>query len=1077
MLSSLITLYFALSGLVLSVKVLLVWQDSIHNYSMEEFSSYMASQKQPIDMFLSLKAPIDEEIIDLQDYDYIFDYSDSIALSYSTYQGLRLNTKHLYCQRNCKGEFIPLKDSLNDLLQISQTLCTILECRQTIHITDFEVEALPESVSSLYYFNSRLPRLDAKHFVSRLIRPAGIKHIFVIGSPEFTSQFLSIFAEYKIDEGYAIVLLGTDCKFDRMVYPTGLLCVAYSGLEASLTPQTHEFGYMLRALQGRPLGNFDLFNVIEGALKKIGSVTKTTLTLKESLTYPGSRTTPPDASPIEVVVNMNDYFMQKEGNSREYVFHRGLKLALDENPLTNPYFTVKPLALEECFGYKQEVGYLPCYERAVKDRVVLLLSTTLDASLYYQVTDLTSRGLKMPVFESQNVVDYLSNFASFPYFVRTIPTMDYFTAHVVLILTQFQFYKVNLLLSYTYGSTAPNNLLYYLARSRITVMTPENLQIQDLYQGHNYPKDACAYIKSSSVRPVLMILSPDDARQVVLECYAQGLRRKDVVFFYVTGDLSTIADGQGAIVKETLTEFETAYFGFIPAYLMNGFDVKIYENFGEYYYTDCSSFDIGLGTVGAINFALKRGLNWFDPDDMMFALRNLRYEGCTGSIQLGFNDNNRKDMLLTMYQTFFTEKLYDLIKILDISLISSPAVQLYNQVVWYDGSSNVPKYERFTYKGCPFPEEWRRDAPESQTKTSLVMLSIFLGTFSIASGVYFKYFRNVTIQQVPQPILLSTEDMFLYLTNLIEPFQFLLIAPAQGLLDTATGGMISNAVWNNIDFSNGNFWLFINSLFAIFGIWVLIMGIIVVCKVKNSAWNLIPILLLLLRPLNFAFIYGLFTTFDCSKGEGEESIESAYMDQDCHQSCWEETHLKYAVAVALVAMTYITISVFTLSSLSYMLEGHQFISTPSYLIARIVAQVALISLYKSRWALGPDAYAGLFVVALWMYCMCLKHSINVPTLNIWHKVCHYYVLYLVLISIFHEFAYSNISLWVFCSLAGVLVFVGVTRFKSNRLPRLMVILPKIDTEALFAFAFRISRSSINETAAASFNRGNSESIT
>jgi hypothetical protein len=333
----------------------------------------------------------------------------------------------------------------------------------------------------------------------------------------------------------------------------------------------------------------------------------------------------------------------------------------------------------------------------------------------------------------------------------------------------------------------------------------------------------------------------------------------------------------------------------------------------------------------------------------------------------------------------------------------------------------------------------------------------------VSAFVFLRYYRSVTVIDVPTPILLSTQDMLVFLCSLFEPLQFLVIAPAQDLINLLTIDLIKNAVWTEIDFSDGMFWKFINSLFAIFGFWLLILGVVVFLKVLRQILDLPALLLLLLRPLNFVFLFSLFTTFDCNEGYDEFSVDDAFMDVDCYESCWEGRHLRYSIVVAIVIFSYAVLSLCILNNLSFMLEGHQFVSTPTFLMSRIAVQVVLICLFKSRRVLGSAWHSGLHLSVLSVYVLIisLRKSLNVPTLNLWHTVVHVAVLYLSLLAVLHESLYPSMSLWSVLFLIGVVLLVIGGKFKAKRLPKLVLSPPKVDEGRLFAFAFRRVRGETN----------------
>jgi hypothetical protein len=102
------------------------------------------------------------------------------------------------------------------------------------------------------------------------------------------------------------------------------------------------------------------------------------------------------------------------------------------------------------------------------------------------------------------------------------------------------------------------------------------------------------------------------------------------------------------------------------------------------------------------------------------------------------------------------------------------------------------------------------------------------------------------------------------------------------------------------------------------------------------------------------------------------------MDVDCYETCWEGKHLRYVIGVSLVLVTYCGLSIAFNNHISLTFEGHQFVTSPTYQLLRIVVQLAVVSLYKSRTVLGGTAYAGMYLAILlvnWLG-VSLKKCIN-----------------------------------------------------------------------------------------------------
>jgi len=671
-------------------------------------------------------------------------------------------------------------------------------------------------------------------------------------------------------------------------------------------------------------------------------------------------------------------------------------------------------------------------------------------------------GLIYPFVECRLPVEMLSSPLAFPYFVRTISALDYYANHFIRTMYRYNYKKINYVMSYYLGKQAPEAMEKALIAARIEIYTPVELRFKDSYKGEkDYNEAVCQSIYDSGVRPTVIYISQIEARELLLKCYDMGLRKEDIIVFAIAMDLNSLAINQSPTDKQKLYSFMPSFLGFYPACLVESEEVdykaKFEKVFDYTFFNDCSSYDLGLTSVNAFDYALKRGLNIYNPTEMMTALRNVRFRGCTGDVQLGFNDNNRKDSMMSAYQIFNEEDKYKLYRMFDVSIISSPSFHELMPIVWYDGSNNVPKGNRYTFEDCPFPEEWRIITPYSQARTACIMLGLALLTGLLAFIFKYRVYRYAELIDIKKPIMLSTQDLLIFIASLFEPLQFLVIAPNQDFLNAISHNFFSKAIWSSIDFNNGKFWLLINSLFAMYISWLALLALVMRAIYTQKGVDLQFLLFLLLRPLNFAFLFGLLTTFDCNEGssEFEDSSDTAFMDVDCYEDCWKGMHLNYVIGASVTLVSYLVLSILCINRLHLTLEGHQFVTSPTFLLARTVIQVSTICLYKSRPVLGKEVYSAFFLSLVGCYsgCVCLKKSINVPSLDLWHKAVTLAVLYLLMICVLEDFFLKNVLSGVGLCVSGLFVITLVTRFKLNRCARLVMQPRKADFEKWLQFAF------------------------
>jgi hypothetical protein len=144
--------------------------------------------------------------------------------------------------------------------------------------------------------------------VTREVRQSGIRQVFILASQAVTEAVLRSLAKYDMNEGYAVVLIGTNCQFDRSLYPQELLCFAHTGTESASSPLEVEFWYVYTALTSGSLADWVPVNSFGSKYKVVGNFKQSHLTLTSSAVFPGSKLTQPNDEPFPIHINLNNWF-------------------------------------------------------------------------------------------------------------------------------------------------------------------------------------------------------------------------------------------------------------------------------------------------------------------------------------------------------------------------------------------------------------------------------------------------------------------------------------------------------------------------------------------------------------------------------------------------------------------------------------------------------------------------------------------------------------------------------------------------------------------------------------------------
>lgn len=909
----------------------------------------------------------------------------------------------------------------------------------------FQVE---EGLSSSYY----------DHLVAREIRVLGVKQIFVLGSEALTNSMLRAFAKYEIDAGYAVIVIGSNCRFDYSIFKTGAICIALQGTEGVAEV---DYIYLDFAFQKKPLTDYVVQNLVNGKLKTVGLITNTTMIISSALVYPKGLLMPPNDLPLRIPVNLNNW-----NDSRYITRQRAAYVALTD--ISSPFssFEVVPATLDSCLGYNPVSGYLQCYIDSKTQRVSFLLSRDVSEVLVYQLEFMRITGMKLPVINTLSIVNMLSSVKAYPNFVRLSQTIDYFSSHMVLLFYKLKMLKINLIVSPLFGKAIINQVKTVITNANIEIITPDELL--EVKSTPEYYQEFAKVVVNSGIRPVLMITDGVDVLKALEAFGNAGLTAEDIVIFNTYASMTAFRELANESQTHWLEVYRESLFLIIPSAYVNDYGQHIFDEFKEDYEfeaigaPDCFVFDSMAQAKHAVNFAIRRGLNFYDWQDMIFAVRSVVFQGCTGVVRQSLEHNDRKDIMLSLFQTQLVDEGQEDVKILDISISGSQSYYIYNNPIWYDGSTDTPNLNRLNYDSCPYPDEYLRDSNLSTKRQAAIGFSLAAYAAILACIVYVVYIRRVRFAMSTRPVLLSTQDILIIISVYSELIVLSMLGPAYDFFDSSLDKRLSNAFWFNIDFTHGVYFDVLVACYS--GIALISVLIPLICwrKFKPFELDVQVLVVLFLHPFNFYITLALATTYDCNEAYSPTSdyeVTDSVLDFDCFTDCWSGKHMRYAVASVLLSAFYITLSVLFSEAVTNSLDGLQFDVSPTYLLLRLPVIQSLVSLNKARFILPSKVHSALFLIVFGAYTILniWRKTLSIPSLNMWHHVLALILLEVSLFRTLHVEAYSNVWLWFSIGLITSSLTAIAAKVIWRKLPSSILHPRKIDTMKLFSFAFRFAR--------------------
>jgi hypothetical protein len=228
--------------------------------------------------------------------------------------------------------------------------------------------------------------------------------------------------------------------------------------------------------------------------------------------------------------------------------------------------------------------------------------------------------------------------------------------------------------------------------------------------------------------------------------------------------------------------------------------------------------------VTAVDFMLRRGLNFYDWQETIKAVRSVRLLGCSGAITFSEDHNYRRDIDFAYYQSQDVEggRLVD-VKTSTTSLVGDSPFTIQGNFQWVDNTSDMPKQYRLNVKDCLFPEEYRIDSEKSQLLEARIVLSLFGISALIALVTYLLVGRKHPMNPVESPVLLGTQDMIIVTSTLGEVAFIGMLTPNAGPLNFVLLSLISRSL-SSLNMSDGKLFDVLNVTFAGISLAIVITG-------------------------------------------------------------------------------------------------------------------------------------------------------------------------------------------------------------------------------------------------------------
>lgn len=1017
----------------------------------EESLISMANSAQNITSTTSHVVGLNQIDIERDFFDCLVDYTSSLETHLSLRFFAESRQSNYVCNDSLCG---PNRQSATE--EVANAIIALKQhfgWKESILVTDNSYTELRTKLLSNEDFVSMTTLANdegIKNFVIQQLRPAGLRSIFVAAEPLRATTLMYYAKMGLMDRGYLFVFVQRSCVHVISKVHDGVLCISSNPLADSI--QNFELGAMEADCRQQPV-KLSLVNILDGHRVIVGQFQEI-WDIGNSIIFPDNSTNPPDNSPIPLYFGSNLLSPQLNTTIQHHM-QQAAKLAFSIHKSSlNFEFNLSSI---RCYNLNIH-SYEACLTHAFNQRTLAWLVPYDETEALVAARTLAIAGnfttMLGLVFNNE-----VSSKQDYPTFIRMFPDIQLAHGHRIALLLNY--HRINFFFDSQISPQLTTIFDDVARKSGIEIVTPDFLRrLNDTNRSH-YFSDAAKYLYNTDIRPVVLWLSLDDCGIMLQAMYEAGVRLEDVTVFAPGPGFSYLMHKIPSEDEFKVTEFSentvTAFLSYFTG--DKGLKVKNDLDISQIDYPEyaCYSYDMAYFAIQVTEFAIYRGIDFYNATRMAEAFRLVTTIGCSGRIQINEDDNNRNSKQVILSQTVRTDSGLLNLRCIEIDLETKVIFNVYNPFYWSGNSTQTPKQNRLNYEICPYPIEWKRDNDKSVLVGALVSIAIMI--LSLASaGLLLLTQKKMPTMVSNQQFLVNSADILVAVCMLGDTLTLLAFIIAQNEVSfIVLEYVLGKALKQKEDFYDGGLNKLLSSLIGIISAWLLA----VLLAFKGPAYFRTS-----LRWASAAFNLGFFSltvvlgliAFDCSKSytEDDPDLDDAVADLDCFEYCWRKTHLIYAASVGLLLMAFIFATQALLPILLNKLKGLNLKLTSKFILVKSVFEVYSVVLFKLKDLFGFFTYSSLSAASLFGYAILtvrLKPS-NIQTINNFYSTllidCLIYQIFTLASSLLlkHNF---HVATWLLMGFAGLIIIL-LTGYSAYRLHQSFVKM-KGRTSQWFSFAW------------------------
>jgi Receptor family ligand binding region len=606
-----------------------------------------------------------------------------------------------------------------------------------------------------YYLPVDLNQSNFDFFIGRVIKASGFKQLVVNGPGDFVDKIVSavnnsLMYSYS---GVVIMTQGIWCRnFEKVLIVVEIgLEKTVSSTDYDVTATLNFITYISEYINSKSSyskdgllsylttitennykkADFSIVNIINSEKKVIGTIKNNVVSINQSVLFPSGV---PDNSAVKIPIsiNYNNPVGFPRATSVQFLQSGAILAAsiinLSTSNLPNHELSLLYTSCGSEFFIEQLSYY--CWSQNISSLGYYYISSIVQEVAIGEMSIFNTLNSKIPNIGGIITYSRLSNSTLYPMFVRVVTTVST-EAYLTNFFNSFQWHQFVVIYTNTTTWASIYEGVVNIVGSNLK-NDPSKRMLPGGYNSSmfNDYKYVFQEIYDKGVRVAFVLADYPDIFYIAEGLYDIGLRKGDLLALstnllssYVNG----LPDGEFKdkvveILYGTLSSAGEEWIGEYGKAVKSEFIAQ----FGEPTENRCYSFDAMMLGVNALEYMVDRGVLYEDSELLIKAIRSQRFTGCSGTVNIMHNSNDRNGYLLGVYNLIFDKNSGTYID-KNIGRYYQDSVEsllFTSDIVWSDGTTVVPSDSRLTGLICPF-ENRKVQISYSGTLLLYVLLGIF----------------------------------------------------------------------------------------------------------------------------------------------------------------------------------------------------------------------------------------------------------------------------------------------------------------------------------------------------------------